>query len=236
MAVFKITPGESPYPQVQVRVCKRCINGWSDESLTSSHPNTLATRPTSTLCPPQSPPYKRSPGWIHGRGNPSASPRATPTQTRPLAKKVPKWDIERAIRALKDDTEIPGERSELALKKVPELKGRLADEGEFDANVKRKGEQELVELLKSMANDEVPWEQLFDHEVLFKPMPGPRRVMPWRSKSNHDRDRMTATERARDFKIQGNANIVLRKTIPRFPQQGQNSLCKTHQHHKFIWD
>jgi hypothetical protein len=28
------------------------------------------------------------------------------------------------------------------------LKGRLADEGEFDANVKRKGEQELIELLK----------------------------------------------------------------------------------------
>lgn len=96
----------------------------------------------------------------------------------------------------------------MALKKVPELKGRLADEGEFDANVKRKGEQELVELLKSMANDEVPWEQLFDHgtfdtkssdrflrlEVLFKPMPGPRRVMPWRSKSNHDRDRMTGTQ------------------------------------------
>ncbi|KAF8311127.1 uncharacterized protein EI90DRAFT_3098004 [Cantharellus anzutake] len=57
-----------------------------------------------------------------------------------------------------------------ALATDPNLKGRLRNETEFDAYVKpgSNEELELVKLLFSMANNQVPWSDLFKHEAFLK--------------------------------------------------------------------
>jgi hypothetical protein len=53
-----------------------------------------------------------------------------------------------------------------ALKQDPKLKEHLADEKEFLANVKRKGEEQFIESLGDIAMER-SWERLFDDGTLF---------------------------------------------------------------------
>ena len=52
----------------------------------------------------------------------------------------------------------------------PELKERLRNRDEFSAYVRpgHEGEQELLELLRSMAKEQVPWKKLFVNGTLLK--------------------------------------------------------------------